>query len=84
MVNAFLRKGMEECERYSAADQKLKNMQVSLDFTFFFFSLFVIFLHVYFFKSKVIFCSFKLLVKTVLSIIKNKTRLIYRDFITIP
>lgn len=30
MVNAFLRRGMEECERYSAADQKLKNMQVIL------------------------------------------------------
>ncbi|KAG7242095.1 hypothetical protein INR49_024141 [Caranx melampygus] len=33
VVNAFLRRGMEECERYSATDHKLKNMQVSgLDF----------------------------------------------------
>ncbi|RVE62605.1 hypothetical protein OJAV_G00158700 [Oryzias javanicus] len=27
VVNAFLRRGMEECERYSAADHKLKSMQ---------------------------------------------------------
>ncbi|KAF0045338.1 hypothetical protein F2P81_001867 [Scophthalmus maximus] len=28
VVNAFLRRGMEECERYSATEHKLKNMQV--------------------------------------------------------
>lgn len=28
VVNAFLRRGMEECERYGAADHKLKSMQV--------------------------------------------------------
>ncbi|KAE8288723.1 Protein naked cuticle-like protein 2-like [Larimichthys crocea] len=27
VVNAFLRRGMEECERYSSTDHKLKNMQ---------------------------------------------------------
>ncbi|PWA33685.1 hypothetical protein CCH79_00007645, partial [Gambusia affinis] len=27
VVNAFLRRGMEECERYSATDHKLKSMQ---------------------------------------------------------
>lgn len=34
VVNAFLRRGMEECERYSATDHKLKNMQVSGFFSF--------------------------------------------------
>lgn len=34
VVNAFLRRGMEECERYSAADHKLKNAQVGIAFTF--------------------------------------------------
>ncbi|CAG11976.1 unnamed protein product [Tetraodon nigroviridis] len=30
VVNAFLRRGMEECERYSSAtEHKLKNAQVS-------------------------------------------------------
>ena len=28
VVNAFLRRGMEECERYSSSDHKLKNIQV--------------------------------------------------------
>lgn len=28
VVNAFLRRGVEECERYGAADHKLKNAQV--------------------------------------------------------
>ena len=36
VVNAFLRRGMEECERYSATDHKLKNMQVALRLFFFF------------------------------------------------
>ena len=35
VVNAFLRRGMEECERYSATDHKLKNMQVALRLFFF-------------------------------------------------
>ncbi|KAI3360466.1 hypothetical protein L3Q82_002362 [Scortum barcoo] len=30
VVNAFLRRGMEECERYSATEHKLKNMQAAL------------------------------------------------------
>ncbi len=40
VVNAFLRRGMEECERYSATDHKLKNMQVS--------GIFLSLFHVYF------------------------------------
>lgn len=29
VVNAFLRRGMEDCERYGAAEHKLKSTQVS-------------------------------------------------------
>lgn len=36
VVNAFLRRGMEECERYSTTDHKLKNMQVSGIYLLFF------------------------------------------------
>lgn len=32
VVNAFLRRGMEECERYSATEHKLKNAQVWISF----------------------------------------------------
>ncbi|MEQ2259770.1 Protein naked cuticle 2-like [Xenotaenia resolanae] len=34
VVNAFLRRGMEECETYSATDHKLKNMLVQTNFYF--------------------------------------------------